>query len=105
MNMNSGQFHTYKSLFPVRRTQTTCVSLFQTILAMTTPFNGRYNDKAKPYKIRAFRVDNHNLFAAFLPVFQKLVYRWGSGDNSYRYLSVSLFTCLYWEKRKTFEFG
>ena len=23
MNMNSGQFHTYKSLFPVRRTQTT----------------------------------------------------------------------------------
>ena len=23
MNMNSGQFHTYKSLFPVRRNQTT----------------------------------------------------------------------------------
>jgi hypothetical protein len=27
MNMNPGQFHTYKSLFPVRRTQTTCLHL------------------------------------------------------------------------------
>ncbi|MDD4356222.1 MAG: VPLPA-CTERM-specific exosortase XrtD [Smithellaceae bacterium] len=42
---------------------------------------------------------------AFLPVFQKLVYRWGSGDNSYCYLIVPLFIYLCWEKRKTFEFG
>jgi hypothetical protein len=31
--MNSGQFHTYKSLFPVRRTQTTCLDEFEAVYA------------------------------------------------------------------------
>ena len=42
---------------------------------------------------------------AFLPVFQKLVYRWGSGDSSYCYLIVPLFLYLCWEKKDEFQFG
>ncbi len=41
----------------------------------------------------------------FFPVLEKLLIRWGSGDNSYCYLIVPLFGYLCWEKRADFKFG
>lgn len=45
------------------------------------------------------------LTISFYPVFQKLMIRWDSGDNSYCYLIVPLFLYLCWEKKKDFHFG
>ena len=45
------------------------------------------------------------LLLAFLPIFQKVVSRWASDDNSYCYLIVPLFLYLCWERKDEFEFG
>lgn len=49
------------------------------------------------------------MFACLLlglhPVTQKLLSRWGDGDNSYCYLIAPLFLYLCWEKRGEFQFG
>jgi exosortase D (VPLPA-CTERM-specific) len=44
------------------------------------------------------------LLLGFYPVTQKLIARWGSGDNSYGYLIVPLFLYLCWEKKDQFRF-
>lgn len=44
------------------------------------------------------------LFAGFWHILQKLIQRWGSGDNSYAYLVFPLFLYLLWEIKEDFDF-
>lgn len=45
------------------------------------------------------------LVLGYLPLFQRLISTWDSGDNSYGYLIIPLFLYLCWEKRDSFRFG